>query len=108
MHQNAAFRTIPDVPLELSTSPPRIIRLSEHVRHETKAFALMLGIAVIGFCWINIYAARQVYRGWVLRQQGAEVVLGEIIEIRELGIKSDYVRYHYCPVKSRTESVGWD
>ena len=95
MHQNFAFRTIPNLPPELSTPLPRMIRQSDHRRHETKSLTIMLGIAVIVFLWINIYAARQVYRRSVLRQQGVEVALGEIIEIKEHGRQTDVVSYTF-------------
>jgi hypothetical protein len=95
MHKNFSFRTVPNLPPELSTPVPRTIRQSDYRRHINKVAAFMLGLVVILDLCICINAGLEVHRRSVLRQEGTEVVLGEIIEIKEHGRTPDVVSYTF-------------
>jgi len=93
MHNN--FRTVQNLPPELSTPVPRIIRQSDSRRRTNTNAAFMLGLVVIGALNICIDPALQVHRRSVLRQEGTKVVPGEIIEFKEHGRPTDVVSYTF-------------
>ncbi|MGA3047252.1 MAG: hypothetical protein ABSD67_11550 [Terracidiphilus sp.] len=95
METDFGTQTISKMPSELSGSVPRIIRQSDSRRRTNMNAAFMLGLLVIVALGICINQALHVHRRSVLRQEGTELVLGEIIEIKEQGRGPDIVCYTF-------------
>jgi hypothetical protein len=94
MDSSSSFQSIPDVPVEPSTPPPRGVCPSADTRILLNVLTVLTALTLIAGCWFFANAIEQARQSSVLRRNGTET-MGEISSLQRFGRSGHIVRYTF-------------